>query len=121
MVSQHRKRFLKQQQQAWLDRIAQAEAFVAEMQDSGAPLWIMAKAQLMLTQARGPQPGVRCRATAKGTGRQCRNAAEPNHWVCKYHGGHSTGAKTSAGRRRSLSALQAGHRRWRDSQGKGQG
>jgi hypothetical protein len=119
MTSQRRMRFIRQQERAQRAAIARAEALVAETARMGAPRWIMAKAQAMLAQARGQQPDVRCRATAKGTGRQCRNMAEPDHWVCRFHGGRSTGAKTAKGKARSFAALQAGHRRWRKRQRRG--
>lgn len=32
---------------------------------------------------------------------------------CRWHGGLSTGPRTEGGKRRSLAALQAGNRRWR--------
>ena len=35
---------------------------------------------------------------------------------CKYHGGMSTGAKTTEGKRIALEALQAGNRAWRQTQ-----
>jgi hypothetical protein len=116
MTSQRRQRFLKERGQAQSERIAKARAWAAEVERMRAPPWAKAEAQAALARALGPQPDVRCRATAKGTGRQCRNVAEPGHWVCKFHGGRSTGARTAKGKARSLAALQAGHRRWRKRQ-----
>jgi hypothetical protein len=109
-------RFLKERERTKLERIARAEALVAEMVRLGAPRWAMSKTQALLAEARGRLPDVRCGARAKGTGRQCRNTAEAGHWVCKFHGGRSTGARTAKGKARSLAALQAGHRRWRQRQ-----
>jgi hypothetical protein len=114
MTSQRRMRFLKRRERERLDRIARAEALVRETVRLGAPRWAIARARVCLAQAQGPLPDVRCEARAKGTGRRCRNMAEPDHWVCKFHGGRSTGAKTAKGKARSLAAVREGHRRWRE-------
>lgn len=51
--------------------------------------------------------------TRRGTA--CRCHVEPGRPRCRLHGGRSTGPKTAEGKRRSLAALKAGHRRWRDA------
>lgn len=35
---------------------------------------------------------------------------------CRFHGGPSTGPKTPEGKQRSLAALRAGYRAWREAQ-----
>lgn len=116
MTSQRRMRFLKEREQAQRETIAKAKAWMAEMDRMRAPPRAKAQAQAALARALAPQPDVRCRATAKRTGRRCRNSAEPDHWVCRFHGGLSTGARTAKGKARSLAALKVGHRRWRERQ-----
>ena len=41
---------------------------------------------------------------------RCRNG----RWLCRWHGGLSSGAKTPQGKERSLKALKDGWRRWRE-------
>lgn len=55
----------------------------------------------------------RCGATTR-KGTPCRCRVLPGKTRCKFHGGLSTGPKTTEGRHKSLAALQAGHRAWRE-------
>jgi hypothetical protein len=55
--------------------------------------------------------GRKCGAKTR-TGLPCQCRVEPGRARCRFHGGKSTGAKTPEGKRRSLAALQEGHRRW---------
>jgi hypothetical protein len=41
---------------------------------------------------------------------KCKNG----NFRCKYHGGKSTGAKTPEGKKRALTALREGWKRWRE-------
>jgi len=41
-----------------------------------------------------------CVAKSKQSGKQCRNYASKGKRVCRIHGGRSTGAKTTEGKRR---------------------
>ena len=45
-----------------------------------------------------------CQAKAKGTQQQCRRPATNGKWVCKLHGGKSTGPKTLEGQKRCAEA-----------------
>lgn len=47
------------------------------------------------------------------TGAPCKNMRLYPNGRCKNHGGLSTGCKTEEGKRKSLAALQAGHKKWR--------
>lgn len=47
---------------------------------------------------------MRCKATSKRTGVQCRKHAMIGKRVCLAHGGASTGPKTEAGRKRCAEA-----------------
>ena len=46
----------------------------------------------------------RCQAKSKRTKLQCATPALKGKWVCKTHGGRSTGPKTEAGRQRCAEA-----------------
>lgn len=60
---------------------------------------------------------VRCGAkTRKGTA--CRMKSEPGRRRCKFHGGKSTGAKTSEGKARIAEAQRLRWARWRWEQDK---
>ena len=48
----------------------------------------------------------------KKTGEPCRSKMLYRGGKCKFHGGLSTGAKTSAGRVRAIVAMQAGRAKW---------
>jgi hypothetical protein len=47
---------------------------------------------------------LRCRAKSKRTGNQCKAPAISGKFVCKTHGGRSTGPKTAEGRARCAAA-----------------
>ena len=47
---------------------------------------------------------LRCRAKSKRTGNQCAAPAMVGKFVCKTHGGRSTGPKTAEGRARCAAA-----------------
>jgi hypothetical protein len=47
---------------------------------------------------------LRCRARSKRTGNQCAAPAMTGKFVCKTHGGASTGPRTAAGRARCAAA-----------------
>ncbi len=47
---------------------------------------------------------LRCRAKSKRTGVQCKAPALADKFVCKTHGGRSTGPKTAEGRARCAAA-----------------
>ncbi len=47
---------------------------------------------------------LRCRAQSKRTGVQCKAPAISGKFVCKTHGGRSTGPKTAEGRARCAAA-----------------
>ncbi len=47
---------------------------------------------------------VQCQATSKRTGQQCRAPAIQGHYVCRFHGGFSTGPQTPEGRQRCARA-----------------
>ncbi len=47
---------------------------------------------------------VQCQATSKRTGPQCRAPAIQGHYVCRFHGGFSTGPQTPEGRQRCARA-----------------
>lgn len=63
---------------------------------------------------RTPMPGEICGAHARTTGQPCQAPAGPNG-KCKIHGGRSTGPKTIEGMARTVEALQAGVRLWRQN------
>lgn len=113
MTSQARDRFRKRQELLRQRRIRQAAEFVVELEGLGATPSALSKAGSLYARAIYELLPERCHATAKSTGRRCRNKAEPDHWVCKFHGGLSTGPRTPEGRQRSLAALQEGNKRWR--------
>lgn len=48
-----------------------------------------------------------CRATAKGTGAQCKRATEDGATVCHVHGGAAAQVKTKAARVRAIRAVEA--------------
>jgi hypothetical protein len=67
----------------------------------------------------------RCGAKTR-SGQPCKAPCVWNHETdtprngrCKLHGGLSTGPTTDEGRQRSIAALKAGHRRWRERQQRG--
>lgn len=55
---------------------------------------------------------VRCRAKTR-IGTACRNRSEPGKRRCKFHGGKSTGAKTTEGRARIAEAQRLRWAKWR--------
>lgn len=63
---------------------------------------------------RTPMRGEVCGAHARTTGKPCQAPAGPNG-RCKLHGGRSTGPRTTEGMARTMEALQAGLRLWRDN------
>lgn len=84
----------------------------------GAGLMTRQEASKHITQMRReamrtPMPGEICGAYARSTGRPCQALAGPSG-RCKNHGGQSTGPRTEAGMARTVEALQAGLRLWRD-------
>ena len=48
---------------------------------------------------------LQCKAKSKRTGAQCRAPARKGKLVCRFHGGKSTGPKTTAGRQRIADAM----------------
>lgn len=47
---------------------------------------------------------VQCQASSKRTGQQCRAPAIKGHYVCRFHGGYSSGPQTPEGRQRCARA-----------------
>ena len=70
-------------------------------------------AKLRREAMRIPMPGEVCGAHARTTGQPCKAPAGPNG-RCKLHGGLSTGPTSVDGKARTLEALQAGLKRWRE-------
>lgn len=69
--------------------------------------------------AAGAGRRVRCEAmTRKGT--PCENMSEPGKRRCKFHGGMSTGPKTTEGIARIREAQRARWARWREAYGQGE-
>lgn len=67
-----------------------------------------------MTSAGRPNPGavrVICGAKRRRDGQPCQALSVPGKRRCKWHGGCSTGPKTSAGRRRSQGNLRQYHSR----------
>ncbi len=48
----------------------------------------------------------------KKDGERCRSKALHRGSKCKFHGGLSTGARTTAGKARAIAAMRAGWMRW---------
>lgn len=63
---------------------------------------------------------VTCGAKTTRKGTPCRNKSEPGRKRCKFHGGRSTGPKTTEGRERIAEAQRMRWARWRDRQERGE-
>lgn len=59
---------------------------------------------LILVTGGGRIVCLRCLATSKRTGEQCRAPATKGKTVCRFHGGLSTGPRTPEGRQRCAKA-----------------
>lgn len=52
----------------------------------------------------GSTLAIRCRAKSKRSKRRCKQPAMKSKFVCRYHGGKSTGPRTAAGRKHCAEA-----------------